>query len=101
MKPEIDTLQGIIEYCEALQNDRQFFGDDMEQYMGDERYQHSAIFTLFQIEELTKNTDSIIQSNYSSLQANMAITSFVVLALSGKSLILSVTKIVGGFPIDA
>lgn len=47
MKPEIETLQSIIRYCEAIQDDRRFFGDDKDYYLDDERYQRSVTFSLF------------------------------------------------------
>lgn len=67
MKPEIETLHSIVEYCEAIQDDRQFFGDDKEHYLDDKRYQRSVTFSLFQIGEKTKNLRKNFGSRYDTI----------------------------------
>lgn len=67
MKTEIETLQSIIGYCEAIQDDRRFFGDDRDHFLDDERYQRSVTFSLFQIGEKTKNLRKNFGSRYDTV----------------------------------
>ena len=64
MRPEIETLKSIVDYCRAISDDVSFFGNDVETYLENSRYQRSVTFSLFQIGEKTKNLRKNFGSRY-------------------------------------
>lgn len=54
MRRDIDTLKLIVEFCDAIADDIQRFGTDVEDFLEDKAYQRSATFSIEQIGELAK-----------------------------------------------
>lgn len=51
---ETDIPERIISYCDKINADIDFFGNDRETFMEDDRYQRAVAFCLFQIGEDVK-----------------------------------------------
>ena len=64
MKLEVQILQDIVDYCEEIESDLEYFGDDVEAFVDNKRFQRSVEFCLFQIGEKVKSLRSKFGSRY-------------------------------------
>lgn len=42
-------IRKIIEYCDAMASDIEYFGDDFSEYLSNEHYQRACAFNIIQI----------------------------------------------------
>jgi|GEM_PF-4344761 len=54
----------IIGYCDEILNDISYYGNDIETFYEETRFQRSCSFCLFQIGECTKNLSESIKEQY-------------------------------------
>lgn len=46
------NIKKIIKYCEATASDIEYFGDDFNEYLENDRYQRHVHLTLFKLENI-------------------------------------------------
>ena len=64
MRRDIDTLRLIVEFCDAIADDIQRFGTDVEDFLEDKAYQRSTTFSIEQIGELVKRLSSDLTEEF-------------------------------------
>ena len=64
MRRDIDTLRLIVEFCDAIADDIQHFGIDVEDFLEDKAYQRFATFSIEQIGELVKRLSSDLTEEF-------------------------------------
>ena len=67
MKRDVDTLKLIVEFCDAISEDIQRFGTDMEDFVSDKAYQRSTTFSIEQIGELVKRLSSNVTEKFNDV----------------------------------
>lgn len=68
MRPDSETLEIIIGYCDEIAEDMQRFGTDEEDFLGDKAYQKCIAFTILQIGEQVKRLSKGLTSTYSDVE---------------------------------
>ena len=68
MRPDSETLEIIIGYCDEIAEDMQRFGTDEEDFLGDKAYRKCIAFTVLQIGEQVKRLSKGLISTYSDVE---------------------------------
>ncbi|MDR0887810.1 MAG: DUF86 domain-containing protein [Candidatus Methanoplasma sp.] len=64
MRDDRILLERVIEYCEDIKSDVDRFGNDQDDFVGDESYQRSCCMSLMQIgETVNRLSDELIASH--------------------------------------
>lgn len=64
MRRDVKVLNTILEYCDNIIEDVNYFGNDEETFMENPQYQRSTAFSIFQIGEMTKRLSPELRTNY-------------------------------------
>jgi len=62
-----DRLTNIIRYCEEIQEDRERFGDSLEDFIEDSSYQRSCCMNLLQIGETVRKLSYELTEQYNDV----------------------------------